>query len=178
MRIRSYPPSDREACLRVLDTNVPEYFLATDRADVGAFLDALEEKGIHYLVIEEDDAIVACGGVAVSDAKDARMCWGMVRRDLHRRGLGSVLLAARLVEGANMGAKTASLDTVPQVEAFYVKMGFALVASTKDHYAPGWHKQDYVITLDDETLAPSFVTSVSGRSRRDRSRFPRVTWRG
>jgi N-acetylglutamate synthase-like GNAT family acetyltransferase len=150
--VRPYRAIDREACLRVLDTNVPEYFLATDRAEVGTFLDTVDAKGIRYLVIEDAGAIVACGGVAVSEAKDARMCWGMVRRDLHRRGLGTILLAARLVEGAKMGATTGSLDTVPQVEAFYSKMGFSLVGSTKDHYAPGWHKQDYVITLDERTV--------------------------
>lgn len=152
MKVRSYRPDDREACLRVLDTNVPEYFLAADRADVATFLDALEERGIHQLVIEQDEGLVACGGVRVSAEKDARMCWGMVRRDLHRRGLGRALLAARLVEGATMGAKTASLDTVPQVEAFYAKMGFSLVGSEKDHYAPGWHRQQYVMTLDEPTL--------------------------
>lgn len=152
--VREYRVADREACLRVLDSNVPEYFLASDRHEVGAFLDRLEGKGIRYLVIErEHDEIVACGGVAVSDAKDARMCWGMVRRDLHRRGLGRMLLAARLIEGAKMGAKTASLDTVPQVEALYARMGFSLASSTKDHYAPGWHRQEYVMALDAPALA-------------------------
>lgn len=153
VRLRDYRADDREACLRVLDSNVPEYFLAGEREDVAACLDALEERGIHYLVVENEEGIVACGGVRVSETKDARMCWGMVRRDLHRRGLGRLLLAARLVEGARMGAVTASLTTIPSVEGFYAKEGFVLTGSVNDHYAPGWHRRDYAITLDDATLA-------------------------
>jgi N-acetylglutamate synthase-like GNAT family acetyltransferase len=150
--IRPYRPEDREGCLRVLDSNVPEYFLASDREEVGAFLDRLEDQGVHYLVVEEEGAIVACGGVAVSATKDARMCWGMVRRDVHRRGLGRMLLAARLIEGAKMGAVTSSLATIPAVEGFFAKLGFELVGSEKDHYAPGWDRRDNVITLDEATL--------------------------
>jgi N-acetylglutamate synthase-like GNAT family acetyltransferase len=154
MKVRPYRIDDREACLRVLDSNMPDYFLPGEREVVGTFLDQLGENGVRYVVIEDEhQAIVACGGVRMSDAKDARMCWGMVRRDLHRRGLGRMLLAARLVEAARMGAATASLETVPQVEAFYAKMGFSLVGSTNDHYAPGWHRQDYVLELDEATLA-------------------------
>lgn len=152
MRLRSYRSTDREACLRVLDSNVPEYFLASDREEVAAFLDRLDEMGVHYLVIEDGEAIVACGGVAVSASHDARMCWGMVRRDLHRGGIGSILLAARLLEGANRGARTASLSTIPGAEGFFAKLGFALTGSEKDHYAPGWDKRDYAITLDERTL--------------------------
>jgi N-acetylglutamate synthase-like GNAT family acetyltransferase len=152
VRLRPYRKSDREDCLCVLDSNVPEYFLASDREEVGVFLDRLEEAGVRYLVIEEERAIVACGGVAVSAEHDARMCWGMVRRDVHRRGFGTILLAARLVEGARMGAKTASLATIPNVEGFFAKLGFRLIGSEKDHYAPGWDRRDYAITLDERTL--------------------------
>ena len=154
VRLRAYRAEDREACLRVLDSNVPEYFLASDRDLFAGFLDdKVQAEGLRYFVVEDDGgAVVACGGVRLQGATDARMCWGMVRRDLHRRGIGRVLLAARLVEGAKMGAKTSSLETIPSVADFYVKAGYALVATTKDHYAPGWDRVDYAITLDEPTL--------------------------
>ena len=33
LRLRAYRPEDHEACLRVLDSNVPDYFLASDREE-------------------------------------------------------------------------------------------------------------------------------------------------
>src|SRR5688572_6838875 len=106
MVIRPYEPTDREACLRVLDSNVPEYFLASDRDEVAAFLDDLERLGVRYFVVEDGGAIVACGGVAVDEqTKDARLCWGMVERARHRQGIGRRLLVERLREGMRLGAK-------------------------------------------------------------------------
>lgn len=137
----------------MLDSNVPEYFLPGEREQVCTFLDELDAKGVRYLVVEENGEIVACGGVRIDANEDARMCWGMVRKDLQRRGIGQLLLAARLVEGAKMGAKTGSLATVPAVEGFFARLGFTLVGSEKDRYAPGWDGRDYRITLDPPTLA-------------------------
>lgn len=160
MRLRAYRAEDREGCLRVLDSNMPDYFLASDREEVGSFLDRLAEMGVRYFVIEDEDdrgKIVACGGVAVDEKKDARMCWGMVHRARHRTGLGRVLLVARLLEGARMGARTASLATIPAVEGFFAKAGFALTGGEDDHYAPGMHRRDYAMTLDVELLAQRFT---------------------
>ena len=151
--IREYRAEDREACLRVLDSNVPEYFLASDREEVGSFLDRLDEMGARYFVVENDeDRLVACGGVAVDDTtKDARMCWGMVERSLHRQGIGRMLLEYRLREGRAMGAKTASLATISKVEGFFAREGFAFTSGEDDHYAPGFHRRDFRIDLSDES---------------------------
>lgn len=137
----------------MLDSNIPEYFLPAERGQVATFLDELAENGVRFLVVEENDEIVACGGVRIDANDDARMCWGMVRRDLHRHGFGRLLLAARLLEGAKMGAKTGSLGTIPPVEGFFAKLGFTFVGSEKDRYGPGWDGRDYRITLDPPTLA-------------------------
>jgi len=149
MRVRAYRPEDREACLRVLDSNVPDYFVASDRDDVAKFLDDLDRLGVRYFVVEDDaGAIVACGGVGVDEAtKDARLCWGMVERGRHRGGIGRLLLAHRLREAKAMGAKTASLSTISKVEGFFAREGFAFTTGSDDHYGPGMHRRDYRITL-------------------------------
>ena len=153
VRVRPYRRADREACLRVLDSNVPEYFLPSDRDEVASFLDRLDEMGVRYFVIEDDAArIVACGGVAVDETtKDARMCWGMVERALHRQGIGRALLEYRLREGKAMGAKTASLATISKVEGFFAHEGFSFTSGEDDHYGPGMHRRDYRIDLSDES---------------------------
>jgi N-acetylglutamate synthase-like GNAT family acetyltransferase len=155
MRIRAYEPNDREACLRILDSNVPEYFLASDRDEVATFLDDLERLGVRYFVVEDDAGkIVACGGVGVDDStKDARLCWGMVERARHRQGIGRMLLVERLRAAMSLGAKTASLATISKVEGFFAHEGFTFTSGEDDHYAPGMHRRDYRIVLDEETLS-------------------------
>ncbi|WP_369009964.1 GNAT family N-acetyltransferase [Paenibacillus dendritiformis] len=78
------------------NSNVPDYFAAVERKDFDAYLDDL--KGPYFVMEEETGAIVACGGYAAEeeDPTIAVLCWGMVRRDLHRCGFGRQLLAERL----------------------------------------------------------------------------------
>jgi hypothetical protein len=89
MNIRSYSQSDRHACLEILESNTPEFFIPTDCDGYGAFLDNLPGP---YFVLEEFGQIAACGGWAMDADGVADLTWGMVRRDLHRRGLGRELL--------------------------------------------------------------------------------------
>jgi hypothetical protein len=149
---RPYELRDRGACLDLLSSNVPEYFLASDREEVADFLDRLEEYGVRYFVFEDGDRVVACGGVGVDAKKDARMCWGMVERSRHRQGLGRLMLFLRLLVGAKMGAKSASLATIPTVAGFFEHEGFALTSFEDDHYAPGMHRRDLALVLDAATV--------------------------
>ena len=51
VRVRPYRRADREACLRVLDSNVPEYFLPSDR-DEGMVERSLHRQGIGRALLE------------------------------------------------------------------------------------------------------------------------------
>jgi len=146
--MRPYRLDDRDACLRILDSNVPEYFVASDRADLARFLDEIPTKPVRYFVVEDDDgAVIACGGIWIDDLYDARMCWGMVHRAHHRTGLGKRLLRARLAEAKKAGAKTASLATVRAVEGFFVKEGFILTKTIPDGYGPGIDRREYAMPI-------------------------------
>src|SRR5690349_7865532 len=93
---RPYHPSDAEGCLAVFDSNVPMYFAPEERP---AYADFLAEMPCEYLVGEtEDGSVVACGGWFRTPEREdeAGLAWGMVRRDVHRRGVGRQLLEARL----------------------------------------------------------------------------------
>src|SRR5678809_747268 len=93
LNIRAYSADDRDACLSILDGNTPEFFVANDRDDVARFLDNLPGP---YFVAKEQGVIVACGGWAMDEEQTAALTWGMVRRDLHRQGIGSRLLRYRI----------------------------------------------------------------------------------
>src|SRR5690606_14882619 len=61
---RSYSPADRSTCLGIFDSNVPDSFSASERADFEAFLDSL--PGPYFVVEDESGRAVACGGYAVN----------------------------------------------------------------------------------------------------------------
>lgn len=144
MEIRSYTPSDREACLAVFDSNIPGYFLANERAMFAKFLDELDSP---YFVADHDGAVVACGGFADVDGTATRLTWGMVRRDLHRNGVGKLLLFYRLRRIGDLNKPAVSLDTSQHTRAFFEKFGFRVVSIQQDGYGPGLDKIEMVKRL-------------------------------
>lgn len=124
---RDYHPTDLPACLAVFDSNVPEYFTAPEREEFRAFLGDLPGP---YLVLEEAGVgIVACGGYAfVPEEGRADLCWGTVRQDLHRGGLGRRLTEARIERAvADPGVRVVALNTNQLTTGFYEALGFRTI---------------------------------------------------
>lgn len=143
-RPRAYRPADRSACLALFDSNVPDFFTEGERAEFEAFLDDLPGP---YLVLELDGRLVACGGHALrDDGRIADLCWGMVRGDLHGRGLGRTLTAARLESAlADERVQAILLNTSQHTVGFYERLGFELISVKADGYAPGLDRCDMSI---------------------------------
>lgn len=147
MRVRDYVSADRTACLAMFDGNTPAYFDPSERADFETFLDAI---AFTYLVIEDDVGLAACGGWARrrSDPGVVDLCWGMVRRDLHRTGVGRALLEARLAQiRAATGVRAVALQTTQNTEGFFLRYGFVTRQVTPDGFAPGFHRHDMQLDL-------------------------------
>src|ERR1700760_1222701 len=110
MDVREYLPGDRADCLALFDSNTPLFFKPEERADFEKFLDSLN---CSYFVMEHDGAIVGCGGFAIEkDAALASLVWGMIRGDLHKRGLGRFLVLYRLKQiGQETGVERVRLGT-------------------------------------------------------------------
>ena len=145
MKIRSYSAGDRDACLHILEGNMPEFFVPMDANDFSDFLDDLPGP---YYIVDEAATVVACGGWAMDTEDIAALTWGMVRRDLHRKGIGRVLLHYRLDAIRNDGrAKIVRIRTVQLVQAFYEREGFKVVEVVPNGYGEG---------LDRVTMALEF----------------------
>jgi hypothetical protein len=135
MKIRPYSPQDRQACLDILEENTPEFFVREDREALNAFL--LDLPG-PYFVVEEQGAIIACGGWAPEADRVAVLTWGMVRRRLHRRGIGRTLLRFRLAAiSADATVSIIRLRTVQLVQGFFIREGFVAVAVVPNGFGPG-----------------------------------------
>ena len=71
MNTRAYAPGDREDCLAIFDSNVPEDFRAEERVGFEAFLDAL--PGPYFVVVDDEGRVRACGGYAGNPARSVRI---------------------------------------------------------------------------------------------------------
>ena len=140
---RPYRSTDAEACLGIFDSNVPAFFATSERPAFAAFL---AEMPCEYLVGEAPDgSVVACGGWFREPGRDdeAGLAWGMVRRDLHSRGVGRQLLEARLAGVRAMtGIRSLRISTSQHTEAFYARAGFAVFDRAADGHAPGIDRVD------------------------------------
>jgi ribosomal protein S18 acetylase RimI-like enzyme len=148
MRLRPYVPADRDACVAVLASSVPTYAQLHELGEYAAWLDRACVRGAEdpceYLVGERDGAVVCAGGVAfATTAPVATLCWGIVRADLHRRGLGRALLLARLDRvRARGGVARVLLDTTDAAVGFFLRHGFVVTGRVRDGYGPGIDRLD------------------------------------
>lgn len=137
VRDREYAPADREACLAVFETNVPEFFFPAEREEFEAYLDDLPGP---YLVLEDEGGrILGCGGWAVSPGTAvADLCWGMVDRGRQGEGLGRRLTEARLARiRRETGIREVTLKTSQRTTGFYERLGFVVERVVRDGFAPG-----------------------------------------
>ncbi|BDP42366.1 N-acetyltransferase [Deinococcus aetherius] len=150
--IRPFTPADREACLALFDSNVPDFFLPQERAEFEAWLGQPFDSGEYgeYFVLEDGGRVVACGGVWLDPGQAERpagFSWGMVAREAHHRGYGSALLRFRLERLRELGAREVHLDTSQHTAPFYARFGFREVRRTPSGYGPGLDRVDMVAEL-------------------------------
>lgn len=146
LRSREYQPEDLAGVLAVFDSNVPEFFTTPER---GAFEEFLGNLPGPYFVVEYDDSIVGCGGYAVVlDESKADLCWGMVARALHGRGIGRFLTELRInAARSDPRLSMVILNTSQHTEAFYERMGFVTEKFSKNGFAPGLDRCDMRLVL-------------------------------
>ncbi len=162
LRMRRYTQEDREACLALFDSNVPEFFVPAEREGFDAFL---VDMPVTYFVLENENEIVACGGVATREG-EARMCWGIVGRAHHGEKIGTWLLLERLVAGVELGATRAGLDTIPKTVPFFERFGFRVVREVENGYGPGIHRRDMQLDFDPVSVAKLREQLASVRTSR------------
>lgn len=141
MHLRSYAPTDKGACLSLIDSNTPTFFAPHEREEFDVFLD---DPGDRYWVVEDEvGTIIGCTGYwIVPGTPVAVITWTMVARSWHGRGVGRWLLLTCLDHLCHVPAVQAvRLETSQHVTSFYEKVGgFQAQETTENGYAPGLHK--------------------------------------
>ena len=133
---------DFAAALAIFDSNIPEYFSTAERAAFANFLVHL--PGPYFVVEAPAEGVVACGGYAVVEPQGrGDLCWGMVRRDLHGRGIGRYLTMLRIEAlRADVRVGHVILNTSHLTRDFYSRLGFTMVSATRNGFGPGLHRCD------------------------------------
>lgn len=131
----------------MFESNVPGSFLAHE---VSEFVSYLERMPGPYLVCADESGLVlACGGIATREG-NVTLCWGIVGREHQRRGVGQLLLRARLVLAiAIPEARRISLNTSQHTAGFFAREGFRTNRVRIDYFAPGLDRHDMELTLDE-----------------------------
>ena len=145
MHIRAYVPADLPACLALFDGNVPRYFTAAEGRE---FEDFLRAGPPGYLVVEQGGQLLGCGGWALRDSDEARLCWGLAARELHGQGVGRALLEARLqaIRAAG-GVRRVTITTSQLSAGFFERFGFEVTEREADGLAPGLDRVEARLTL-------------------------------
>lgn len=181
MNVRPYHIEDKEACMKIFDSNCPKFFDFSERALFEKWLDHQGDNGIEYkspaykntsydaysVAINDQGEILGCAGFYISaEMPEARMAWGMVHAAHHREGIGSLLLKYRinLVE-QQWPQLDITLGTSQHTCPYYEKMGFHLLQVFENGYGQGLHqhemslKQTHLFTLEQIQEAHSKVKS-------------------
>jgi GNAT superfamily N-acetyltransferase len=142
LTIRMYTAADMAACLALFDSNTPEFFAPSERAEFEAYLRA---PGGTVLVAEAPEVgVIGVGGFYLRPTDEcaasgpvAGLAWGMVARAWHRRGVGRALLRARLDALEMLGVAEVSVRTSQYSRGFFERAGFTATRQLSDGFTPG-----------------------------------------
>ena len=134
--IRPYQLSDRRALERIFLMNTPKYFAPEE---LGDFLEYLDIFGDDYVVAEINGKVVGGGGYWIrSFDKQGGLSWAFIHPDYQGAGVGKELALYRIERIRESGrAKTILVETSQHSFGFYEKLGFKLLSTQKDYWAPG-----------------------------------------
>jgi len=134
--IRPYQPADLSSVLRVFKLNTPEFFDVNEQRDLEEYL---QEHGETYFVMQEDAAIIGCGGYHFEkDGTTGRLSWDFFDPAYKGKGLGREMISHCLHEiKKNKQLKTISVWTSQLAHKFYSKFGFETIETKKDFWGPG-----------------------------------------
>lgn len=142
--IREYSPTDKNAVMTLIKSNIPKYFAVEEETDLGRYLD--EEVELYYVLLF-DGMIVGCGGINFDDNKTTgRISWDIIHPAYQGKSLGAKLLKYRLEKLRSISSiEKITVRTSQLVYKFYEKQGFVLLEVRKDYWADGFdmYKMEY-----------------------------------
>ncbi|MHA3774779.1 hypothetical protein ACXR0O_24925 [Verrucomicrobiota bacterium sgz303538] len=143
--VREYQPADLDACLAIYRSNLAEYLPDT----IELLESHLSQPFSYFLVVESPSSILACGGIDIqADSNSAGLTFGMVHRDSHNCGLGTLLTLTRLaLLDGEYDPALVGLETTLTVEPFYRRFGFERFSRPEQRYPGGSYYVSMALSL-------------------------------
>jgi N-acetylglutamate synthase-like GNAT family acetyltransferase len=123
-RVRPFAKQDLDVCRNLYVLNEPGRF---PPGYLETFTESLESPTQLFLVVELHGQVAAIGGLyrTPESPQGCSLAFGMVHPDLHRKGLGTTLLLARLaVLSRPAGVWWAFLSSAGGSSTFFKRFGF------------------------------------------------------
>ena len=143
--IRAYQTSDKDAVLDLLRLNIPQYFSPEEEVDLVRYL---ENKIVHYFVLEFKNQVIGSGGFNFSDDKTTGIIsWDILHPEFQGRSFGNALLRYRIEQLQQFkDVQKIIVRTSQLAYKFYEKAGFKLLEIVEDYWAKGFdlYRMEYV----------------------------------
>ena len=123
--IRPYRPADKDACIEIYNQNELGRFPAGVRGQFEKFLEDLGYLKLICCIDDEPVAIVGVGRIPALLSHHVWLVFGMVRPALHRRGIGTAMLLARIAALPRpVKPIRVILSSVAASDGFFTRFGF------------------------------------------------------
>lgn len=135
--IRAYMTTDKDAVMKLIRLNIPEYFAADEEEDFNRYLD--NERELYYVLLL-NNKIVGCGGINFADNKTTgKISWDILHPQYQGKSFGTQLLKHRIEKLKSIGSiQKITVRTSQLAYQFYEKQGFELKEIKKDYWAKGF----------------------------------------
>lgn len=143
--LRHYKPSDMDNIIALHEEslkNTNAFFPGPWNDDMKAIDEVYLRPGGCFLVIEEDELIIAMGALKIISEHEAEIKRMRVNPDKQRMGLGQIILAQLILHAKNRGIKRLILDTAEMqiaAQKLYEKNGFVRCGSSV------WHNMNLLL---------------------------------
>lgn len=136
--------------MEIFDSNVPTFFAPQEREEFCEHLRRVNAVDTPFLVFLFKGSIVACGGLTIEPHKrQASLSWGMVGKVLHRQGVGTHLVEARLTLARSVpDIDELVLATSQHTYGFYERFGFVVSKITPDGFGSGLDRWDMTLRFE------------------------------
>lgn len=102
------------------------------------------EKDAYFVIALPAEGIIGCGGFYImKDQAEARLAWGMIHSEFHRRGFGTELYNYRSnIIKRDWPNHVLTLGTSQHAYTFYEKMGLTVTAIINSGYGEALDRFD------------------------------------
>lgn len=134
-RLEPFESKDEQILMELFISNMPDYFDPTEKPEFEKFLK--DVKGKYWTCREEND-YVGAGGYCEVEKGEARICWLMVQRQEHAKGVGRFMMERfkKLIEEEAYFNRI-TLKTTQHTDKFYEKLGYTTTRFEKDFWVKG-----------------------------------------